>query len=311
MGLAGWFGAQSEEEHIRSLHFSFERGVDFVDTARIYGESERILGAALASWSGPRPFVATKVSGLRPPLQWGTPTSVDDTYPRGHIRRDCEISLRTLGLDRIDLLQLHTYWASWGVDGHWLDELRALKAESKVAFIGVSIPDHRSDMALELVRSDAIDAVQTVVNIFDPHALELLIPACIEHDVAVIARCILDEGGLTGFLTPEMSFAPGDFRDGYFDLVMPRDAYIAKVDRLRRYIPEVASSLASLAVRFVLHSPGVTTAIASMHVMEHASANIAALDEGRLPDEVFEDLFLRHRFTKNLSEYKIFGSPEP
>jgi len=307
MGFAGWFGAQSDREHVHALHLAMERGVNFIDTARAYGESERIVGVAIKEWSGLRPFVATKVAGLAGQRQWGTPVDVNAAYPKGHCTADCERSLRTLGLEQIDLLQLHTYWASWGTSGHWLDELQRLKEQGKVRHIGVSIPDHRSDMALALAQNGAIDSIQTIINIFDPLALEMLVPACAANSVAVIARCVLDEGGLTGYLQRDTRFEPGDFRDGYFDLSVPREAYIAKVDRLRRYIPKYASSLAALALRFVLQHPGVTTAISSMHVPQHAQMNIDAVAEGPLPDEVFTELFEKHRWTKNFADFKNFG----
>ena len=307
MGFAGWFGAQSEAEHIRSLHFAMERGINFIDTARAYGDSERIVGLAVRQWNGYRPFIATKVQGLAGQKQWGTPVPVDVAYPRGHCIADCERSLKALGLEQIDLLQLHTYWASWGTSGHWLDDLGTLKEQGKVRYVGVSIPDHRSDMALALAQSGAIDSIQTIINIFDPLALEMLVPSCRQNSVAVIARCILDEGGLTGFLKPDTQFEKGDFRQGYFDLSVPRSAYIGKVDRLRRYVPKHASSLAALALRFVLQHPGVTTAISSMHVQRFAEMNIEALGEGRLPDDIFTELFEKHRWTKNFADYKNFG----
>lgn len=307
MGFAGWFGGQSEAQHIRALHVAMERGVNFIDTARAYGESERIVGAAINQWSGPRPFVATKVAGQAGQKQWGTPVPVETAYPKGHCIADCERSLKELGLEQIDLLQLHTYWASWGTRGHWLDDLLTLKQQGKIRYIGVSIPDHRSDMALALAESGAIDSIQTIINIFDPLALEMLVPACAQNSVAVIARCVLDEGGLTGFLKPDTQFDKGDFRDGYFDLSVPRMTYITKVDRLRRYIPKYASSLAALALRFVLQHPGVTTAISSMHVERFAQMNIDALEEGPLPDQVFTELFEKHRWTKNFADFKNFG----
>ena len=307
MGLAGWFGQQREEDHIAALHFALDRGVNFIDTARAYGDSERIVGMALRQWQGTAPFVATKVQGLYGEPQWGRPVPLEEAFPRGHITTDCERSRTALALDTIDLLQLHTYWPSWGTSGYWLDELIELRQAGKVRHIGVSIPDHRSDIALELVKSGAVDAVQTIINIFDPLALELLVPACQEHEVAVIARCILDEGGLTGFLTEETRFEAGDFREGYFDYTVPRSAYIEKVDRLRRYVPEYASSLAALAIRFVLQHPGVTTAITSMHVTRFAEMNIDAAGEGPLPEWLFEELFTKHRFMKHLSYFKNFA----
>lgn len=307
MGFAGWFEAQSEAEHIRALLLALERGVNLIDTARAYGDSERIVGVALREWRGTAPFIATKVEGLGGITQWGTPLPADVVFPKGQVIASCEASLGAMRLERIDLLQLHTYWANWGVSGHWLDELHQLKQQGKIGQIGVSVPDHRSDMVLPIVMSGRIDSVQTIVNIFDPTALEVLAPICAQHRVAVIARCILDEGGLTGFLTPDLGFPEGDFRRDYFDATVPRSAYIEKVEALRPFIPAHASSLAALAIKFALHDPRITSAITSMHIPAYAEANIAALSEPPLSQEIFTRLMTRHRFIKNLNNVKHFG----
>ena len=301
MGFAGWFGAISDADCIKTLHYAMDRGVNFVDTARAYGESERIVGAALRSWAGQKPFLATKVESLGPRSQFGMPLPVEQAFPKGHVTADCERSLRAMGVESVDLIQLHLYWPTWGSSGYWMDELQALKQQGKVRFVGVSVPDHRSDMVLPLVTSGLIDSVQTIVNIFDPLALEVLAPICAQNQVAVIARCILDEGGLTGSLTRDVVFAEGDFRHGYFDKSISRDWYIHKVDKLRQYVPGAASSLAALALKFATHSPEVTTAITSMHVEQYARTNIDALDEPRLSDELFETLRTSHRLIKNMN----------
>jgi methylglyoxal reductase len=307
MGFAGWFGDEDESTWIDSLLFALDQGVSFVDTARAYGNSERIVGKALQQWSGKRPFVATKIEQLAGQRGWGTPVDPERAHPPGHIRASAERSLEELALDHVDLIQLHIWWPTWGVRGHWMDELQQLKQDGLVRHIGISIPDHRSDMALPLVESGLIDSVQTIVNIFDPIALDNLVPACQATDVAVIARCVLDEGGLTGTLTEDTVFAEGDFRHGYFDDIVPRSVYLEKVDALRQYVPEHAGSLAALALKFVTQPAGITTAITSMHVREHCQANIAALEEPALPADIFDLLRFKHRFIKNFNESKIFG----
>ncbi|WP_131113460.1 aldo/keto reductase [Lichenihabitans psoromatis] len=315
MGFAGWFGAQSEADHIRALHYALDRGINFIDTARAYGESEMILGRGLKQWRGPKPFVATKVEGLAGGPQWSTSVPVALSLPKGQVTASCEASLRALGTDAIDLLQLHAYWPGWGHEGDWMDELRALKAAGKVRAIGISVPDHRSDMALPLVMSGTIDAVQTVINIFDPQALENLVPCCQQHGVGVIARCILDEGGLTGFLTLDTEFDSGDFRKGYFDDTVPRAVYLAKVDALKQYVPQQASSLAALALKFALHHPGVTVGLSSMHEQRYAMMNIAAAAEPPLRPEIYKALMFKHRFIKAFMDVRNFADldtiPEP
>ncbi len=303
MGLAGVFGAYTDAELLAGVLHALERGINFIDTARLYGRSEELVGRALREWRGAPPFVASKVSVLGPNTKWGRPPPVEEAFPRGHVRREIDLTLKTLGVERIDLMQLHLYWHPWGVEGYWLDELVAARSAGKVALIGVSLPDHRHDVGLSLVESGRIDAVQTIVNIFDPFALDCLVPACQRHGVGVIARCILDEGGLTGFLRADTPFAPGDFRHLYFDS-SGRDVYLRHVEDLRACVPGNASSLTALAIRFVLSHPGVTTAISSMHIPRFADENIAAAGEGSLDAATLELLRLRHRWTRNFYEAK-------
>ncbi|MDD5351424.1 MAG: aldo/keto reductase [Chthoniobacteraceae bacterium] len=304
-GLGGVFGAFDESEAIAALHLCWERGVNFLDTARHYGASESIIGKALKAWSGPRPFIASKAETIGPREQWGAPRPVDVCFPKGHITREAEASLRALGVDSIDLYQMHLYWPNWGVEGYWLDELESLRATGKIRSFGVSLPDQRHDAGLPLVLSGRIHSVQTVFNIFDPTPLDCLIPLCRENDVAVIARCVLDEGGLAGTLKKDTAFQEGDFRARYFDMG-PRETYIAKVDALRKFIPDQASSLASLALKFVLKDPGVTTAVSSMHLKPHAEENIRAADEPPLSDEAFDTLYRHHRWIRNFYHPKVF-----
>ncbi len=307
MGLGGAFGTFDEKEAIRSVLISLDKGVNFFDTARHYGNSEEILGKALKQWTGQKPFVATKIqSHGKDNTRWAIPSRVEDTFPRQLIRQNTEDSLKRLGVDSIDLMQLHLYWPTWGTYGYWLEELVKLKDEGKIRAIGVSNPDHRHDTVLPLVLSGQIDSVQTIINIFDPLALDCLVPICQKQKVAVIARCVLDEGGLTGFLRQDTTFEEADFRKTYFEEV-PRSQYMAHVEALRKFIPREAASLARLALKFVLKHPGVTTAITSMHIEKYALENISAADEPPLSDEAFYELYTKHRWVNNLYHSKYWS----
>ena len=140
-------------------------------------------------------------------------------------------------------------------------------------------------------------------NIFDPTPLDCLIPMCAENEVAVLARCVLDEGGLTGFLTKDTKFAVDDFRADYFDQG-PRSLYLEKVEGLRKFLPDHAGSLAALALKFVTKHPGVTTALSSMNIREHAEANVAAMEEQPLSDEIFTEIRYYHRCIHNFYSSK-------
>lgn len=308
MGLTGqvWpFGQVEERSAVKSVLHALEHGINFIDTARGYGRSEELVGKALREWRGPAPLIATKVNSLGPLEQWQVPVPVDVAFPKGQVTAAAHESLRQLGIERLGLLQLHLYWPQWGTEGYWLEELTALREEHLVEGIGVSLPDHRCDVGLELVNSGLIDSVQTILNLFDPQPLDCLIPACKSRQVAVIARCVLDEGGLTGTLKADTTFVPGDYRDGYFDVVS-RDNYLVRVDKLRSFIPQHASSLAALALKFVLHNPGVTVAISSMHLQAHLEANLAATTEPPLSEEAFTQLRYHHRWVRNFYTAKVF-----
>lgn len=300
MGLGGSFGAIDEPDAIRNLLHVWERGINFVDTARVYGRSEHIIGAALKQWSGPPPFIATKALSAEA-LGWGTSVPVDRAYPEGAITRSVTESLQALLIEQLDLLQLHQYWPIWDRSDYWMEELLRLKERGLVRFIGLSLPDHRHDLATAIIQSGHIDSIQTIVNIFDPLAFDSLVPLCQAHDVSVIARCILDEGGLTGFLSERTTFEDDDFRQSFF-AARHRGEYLARLEALRRYVPETVGSLTELAIRYVLSHPGVTTAVTSMHVPAYAEENIAFAALPPLSQEVFEEIRRNHRWIRNFYE---------
>jgi len=304
-GFAGVFEHASETEMVDSLLYSLDRGVNFIDTARAYTGAERIVAKALHQWNGTPPVIASKVPNAGTSGdEWFFPKKVEEVFPRHHITASIDASLADLELDSIDLMQLHLYWPNWGTEGYWMDELIAAKEAGKIKAIGISNPDQRCDIALPLVLSGKIDSVQTVFNIFDPTPLDCLIPIAQQNDVAIIARCVLDEGGLTGFLKPDTQFAESDYRKSFFGAV-PRESYIERVESLRSFLPENASSLAALALKFALKHSGVTSAISSMHIQRYADENISAADDESLSDSVFKELRYYHRWIRNFYDTKI------
>lgn len=306
-GLSGIFEQCSERDLLDSVINCLDQGINFIDTARDYGDSERILGKALKEYGGEQPFISTKIQSKGPGmLRWGMPRDVNEVYPKGWVTKSAEESLRQLDREKVNLFQLHLYWANWGTEGYWMDELLKLKDSGKVDHIGVSIPDHRHDNALVMVKSGMVDSIQTIVNIFDPYAFDSLIPLCQEKKVAVLARCVLDQGGLSGFLTLDTSFEEGDLRKVLFHGEI-RDEYIERVNSLREFIPQYATSLTSLAIKFVLAHPGVTSALISMHIEKYANENISVLNEDPLPEAIFQEIRMHHRWLKNLFN-KVYWS---
>ncbi|MGH7252872.1 MAG: aldo/keto reductase [Nitrospiraceae bacterium] len=298
-GIGGgyWVGAR-DAESLAALHAAIDAGVNFIDTALAYGQghSETLVGQVVRS-RGERVYVASKV----PPLSRHWPAlpgdRVQDLFPASHIIKSTERSLRNLKLDHLDLQQLHVWRDEWLQEDSWLHALQELKASGKVRAIGVSLNDHDPDSGLQLVASGVVDAVQVIYNIFDQSPARALLPACLRHDVGVLARCPFDEGGLTGTITPETSFPAGDWRNDYFkdDRKMQ---VVAHVNPLKSFLGPEARTLPELSLRFCLANPAVSTVIPGMRTGEHVGANTAVSDGRRFSGALLAALE-RHAWERN------------
>jgi aryl-alcohol dehydrogenase-like predicted oxidoreductase len=294
IGASMWIGAR-EDESVAALHRAIELGVNFVDTARGYGESERIVGSVLREH--PDVLVATKV----PPKNgiWPAPGGVDpaETFPGDHIRASLETSLAASGLEVFDLLQFHVWNDEWVGRGDWLETIADLRQEGKIRFFGVSINDYQPQNALELVRSGAVDTVQVIYNAWHQQPEEHLLPACAEQGVGVIVRVALDEGGLTGRITADSTFPDGDFRNGFFG--GDRKAQVEQhVDALVADLGVETDALPDIALRYVLDHPAVSTVIAGMRTVRNVERNAATSDGVRLTGAQ-RDVIRRHRWERN------------
>jgi aryl-alcohol dehydrogenase-like predicted oxidoreductase len=298
IGASMWIGAD-EQESVRALHRAIELGVNFIDTARGYGESERIVGRVLRDHAGESLYVATKV----PPKNgvWPAPAGLDpaETFPGDHIRSSLEESLRQSGLDAFDVLQFHVWSDDWVGRGDWLDTIRDLKQEGKIRFFGVSINDLQPENALELIGTGEVDTVQVIYNVFHQKPEEILLPTCIDRGIGVIVRVALDEGGLTGRITADTTFPEGDFRNGYFG--GDRRAEVERrVTALARDLGIQVDDLAETALRYVLDNPAVSTVIAGMRTVRNVERNAATSDGRRLPADKLA-MLRRHRWERNFS----------
>jgi aryl-alcohol dehydrogenase-like predicted oxidoreductase len=295
IGASNWVGAR-EDESVAALRRALELGVNFIDTARGYGESERIVGRVVREHPG-EVLVATKV----PPKNatWPAPAGLhpDETFPGTHIRDSLEESLRVSGLEAFDVLQLHVWSDEWVGKGDWLETIADLKREGKVRFFGVSINDYQPENALELIGTGTVDTVQVIYNVFHQAPEERLLPACHEHGVGVIVRVALDEGGLTGRVTAGSTFPDGDFRNTYFG--GGRAAEVEEhVTALTADLGIDAGGLADVALRYVLDAPAVSTVIAGMRSVRNVERNCATSDRRRLTEEQ-RAVLRRHRWERD------------
>jgi aryl-alcohol dehydrogenase-like predicted oxidoreductase len=296
IGGSGWIGAD-QDESIRALNRAIGLGVNFIDTARGYGDSERLVGEVVRGRPEARVYVATKVppaNGVFPAPQGLDP---DEVFSGDHVRACVETSLQQLGLPAIDLLQFHVWQDEWLGHGEWAATVEALKAEGKVRWFGVSVNDHQPGSATELVASGVADTVQVIYNVFDQSPEDALLPLCRQHGVGVIVRVALDEGGLTGRITPDTTFPDGDFRNAYFR--GDRKAEVARrVGAIRADLGLAQDEVASTALRFVLSHPAVTCVIPGMRSLRNVERNTAVSDAGPLDAKTLA-LLRRHRWVRN------------
>ena len=295
-GMGGWTGSD-DDESLKSLQRAVDLGCNFFDTAWAYGNghSEKLLGRLLRANPGRRLYTATKI----PPknLRWPSVRSftLDDCFPPDHIEKYVHSSLENAGLERIDLIQFHTWEDGWMDDERWLTKMDELKRQRLVHAIGISINRWEPWNGVRTVRAGAVDAVQVIYNIFDQNPEDELFPACRDMDVGVIARVPFDEGSLTGSLTKQSVWPQGDWRNTYF---VPENlnATVDRVEALKRLVPS-GLTLPDVALRFILMNHAVSTIIPGMRRVSHVKSNTAASEAGPLPETLYTDL-CKHRWDR-------------
>ena len=288
-GMGGWTGSD-DAESLASLERAIALGCNFFDTAFAYGDghSERLLGQALRRHPGQRLYVATKV----PPKDRHWPglstTPPGDVFPYDHVVGMTEKSAANLGVERIDLQQLHVWSDAWVEHDGWRRAAEDLKRRGLVLGFGISVNRWEPTNVLKAIETGLVDCVQVVYNVFDQAPEDALFPACEKAGTAVIARVPFDEGSLTGALGADSAWPEGDWRNLYFTPERLRET-LARVEKLGPLVPP-ESALPDLALRFILHHPAVSTTIPGMRRAAHVEANLAAGSAPPLPKQLVEAL---------------------
>ncbi len=304
--MGGLWGAVDDREALRALFRALELGVNFFDTAHVYGDghAEQLIAKALAEREE-KVYIATKV----PPKnrEWPARHEVpaQEAFPADWIIQCTEESLRRLNRPVVDLQQLHVWSPGWLKESSvWLPAVEQLKKQGKIKAFGISINDHEPDTALELVASGLIDSVQVIYNVFDQTPQQKLFPACEKHQVAVIVRVPFDEGSLTGKLTAATRFATDDWRAAYFAGDRLKET-VERVERIRSDFRGTLHTFAQLALGFCLAHPAVSTVIPGMRKVVHVEDNCAAGSGVELTPTEIERL-KAHAWPRNF--YKgVFG----
>lgn len=274
IGGSGWefgWGEQDDKASVAAIHRALELGVNWIDTAAVYGmgHSEEVVALALRTWPGPRPYVFTKCG-----LRWDEPGYVHRDLTANSIRRECEDSLRRLDVDVIDLYQIH--WPTEDLKEGW-STMAQLQKEGKVRWIGVS-----NFTVEEMQRAQAI---APITSLQPPYSLvrreieEEILPYCRSEGLGVIVYSPMASGLLTGAMTRERAanLPSSDWRSRDVEFTEPRlSKNLALVERLREVGERRGRPPGQIAVAWALRNPAVTAAIVGARNAKQVEGNVGA-----------------------------------
>jgi aryl-alcohol dehydrogenase-like predicted oxidoreductase len=293
IGLGCWqlgadWGHVDEDDALAVLHAAVDEGVTFLDTADVYGDgrSESLIGRFLRIRRDAGLTVATKMGRRADPF-------VPDAFTADAFRGWVDRSRRNLGVDTLDLVQLHCPPTAVYSDDRVYDALDGLVSDGSIAAYGVSV--ETVDEALTAIARPGVATVQIIVNVFRRKPLERVLPAASEAGVGVIARVPLASGLLTGKYDESTQFSTDDHRSfnrngEAFDVGetfsgVPFDVGVRAAREVAEWTPDGATT-AQLALRWLVDQPGITTAIPGARSPEQARANAAAASLPALTSDV-------------------------
>ncbi|MEO0562997.1 MAG: aldo/keto reductase [Chloroflexota bacterium] len=293
VGFGAWaiggvqYGEVTEADAVETLETYFALGGNFIDTARAYHESERIIGEVTARLGNRENiFIASKTKQLT----------------AEGIHEELEATLRLLQRDYVDLYYLHAPPDSPDDMNRILDVFSDLKAAGKIRLIGASIkgPDvtqHTVDLCRQYINTGRVDALQVIYSIFRQRIAEMF-TAAHEHDVAIVARTSLESGFLTGKYKPGHQFGGDDHRQRWsrarLETIL---SHVAEVEQIALKSPY--ETLSQVALRFALDTPGIDTIIPGAKNARQLRSNLSILNLPPLDEAVYKHLIQR------------FGNPDP
>ena len=287
MGGGGWaysWGPQDDAQSIAGIHAAVERGVNWIDTAAIYGlgHSEEVVGRALQGCAH-RPYIFTKCS-----LVWNAKREISNSLKADSIRRECEASLQRLKIDTIDLYQIHWPNPDPDIEEAWA-AMAQLKQEGKVRWIGLSNFNTRQ---MDRCRRIApITSLQPPYSAVSPEIENDLLPYCLKHGIGAIVYSPMKSGLLSGKMTKERvaSLPPDDFRRRAVSFQEPA---LSRNLELAEFLKKIGArhnrSAGEVAISWTLRHPAVTGAIVGFRSAEQVAGVIGAMDFRLSPREVEE-----------------------
>ncbi|RKY24313.1 MAG: aldo/keto reductase [Planctomycetota bacterium] len=280
----GW-GPQDDNEAIRTILAAIDHGINWLDTAPIYGlgHSEELVGKALKQTKD-KPLIATKCG-----LTWSGASQRIACLKKESIRQECHASLKRLGVDVIDLYQMHWPEPDEDIEHGW-EEMARLADEGKVRYIGVS------NFSVEQIKR--VQRIHPVASLQPPYSMlhrdveDELLGYCSQNDIGVVAYSPMQRGLLTGSFSHERlaNLPPDDHRKKSPDFQEPNfSATLELVKQLRRIAERNDRTLAQLAISWVLRRSEVTAAIVGARRPDQIAETAPAAD-WRLADEDAEEI---------------------
>jgi aryl-alcohol dehydrogenase-like predicted oxidoreductase len=295
VGLGTWqlgadWGDVDDDTALEVLEVALDSGVTLLDTADVYGDgrSEERIRKALAPRSD-RPFVATKAGRRADPFE-------ASQYTRDNLRAWVDRSRRNLGVETLDLVQLHCPPPAVYSDEHVYDALDDLVDTGAIAAYGVSV--ETVAQGLTVLEHPGVQTIQVILNVFRRKPLEELLPAAGRHGVGILARVPLASGLLTGKYDESTTFPADDHRNfnrhgEAFDVGETFSGVPFEVGvEAAREVAAIAGDAptAAFALRWVIDQPGVTTVIPGARTVEQVRGNVAAAELPALTDSQLSDL---------------------
>lgn len=288
MGGGGWafgWGPQDDAQSIAAIHAALDHGINWIDTAAIYGlgHSEEIVAQALAGRSK-RPYVFTKCS-----LVWNEQREISRSLKADSVRKECENSLRRLQVETIDLYQVHWPDPDPDIEEGWT-AVAKLQKEGKVRWIGVS---NFNAAQMERCRKIApIASLQPPYSAVSPEVENEILPYCQNHGIGAIVYSPMKSGLLTGKMTRERvaNLPQDDFRRKALNFQEPHLSRNLELAELMKQIgARHGRSAGEVAIAWTLRHPAVTAAIVGMRSAEQVAGVIGAM-EFRLSEQEIQEI---------------------
>jgi len=287
MGGGGWkfsWGPQDDAESMAAIHAALDAGVNWIDTAAVYGlgHSEEVVARALAGRTS-RPYVFTKCERV-----WNEKREISPRLQADSVRRECEASLKRLQVDTIDLYQIHWPEPDADVEEGWTT-LARLREEGKVRWIGVS---NFNAAQMERCRQIApIASLQPPYSAISPEVEREILPYCRQHNIGVVAYSPMKSGLLTGKMTKERvaGLAPDDFRRNALAFQEPnlsRNLELAEL--MKRIGARHGQPAGVVAIAWTLRHAAITGAIVGMRSAAQAREVLGALEFRLSTEEIAE-----------------------